>query len=128
MLNELQALRFKVAFWERRAELLETTRFWVVGHGMLESLLNPRPGLVARGVLWHVPTLPTTAQASDELRFEIDSRVAAQVATWRAARPVLDPIPVLAIPGYSDNDCGEFYDDARNVRFEPISRRPSARP
>ena len=73
-------------------------------------------------------TVVALFQASDELRFEIDSLVAAQVATWRAARPVVDPIPVLAIPGYSDNDCGEFYDDARNVRFEPISRRPSARP
>jgi hypothetical protein len=50
------------------------------------------------------------------------------VVHWRSARPVLDPIPVLAIPGYSANDCAEFYDDARNVRFEPISRRPSARP
>jgi len=126
VLDELQALHFKSAFWEHRARLLETTRFWVVGHGMLESLLNPRPGLVARGLLMQVPVLPTT-EDSDSFRFEIDARVAASIQAWPAARPVLDPIPVLAIPGYSDNDHAEFYADARNVRFEPISRRPSAR-
>ncbi|MEO8900759.1 MAG: DUF3025 domain-containing protein [Polyangiaceae bacterium] len=124
VLDELRALRFKQAFWERRAEVLETTRFWVVGHGMLESLLNPRQGLVARGVFLHIPSLPMPQQ-SDELRFEIDARVAAAVHAWRSARPVLDPIPVLAIPGYSDNESVGFYDDARNVRFEPVSRRPS---
>ncbi len=44
---------------------------------------------------------------------------------WRSVRTVLDPIPLLAIPGYSDNDSLAFYDDLRNIRFEPISRRPT---
>ncbi|MET0792467.1 MAG: DUF3025 domain-containing protein [Polyangiaceae bacterium] len=125
LLDELQALRFKRAFWERREELRATTRFWVVGHGMLESLLNPRPGLVARGLLLQVPSLPSP-EASDALRFEIDARIAHDIQAWRTARPVLDPIPVLAIPGFSANERAEFYEDERNLRFVPISRRPSA--
>ena len=36
VLDELRALHFKRAFWKRRAELLATTRFWVIGHGTLE--------------------------------------------------------------------------------------------
>jgi len=32
----------------------------------------------------------------------------------------------LAIPGFSANDSREFYEDMRNIRFEPISRRPPA--
>lgn len=46
--------------------------------------------------------------------------------SWRVARTVLDPIPLLAIPGYSDNDSSDFYDDMQNIRFEPYSRRPRA--
>jgi len=125
VLEELQALHFKRAFWERRAELLATTRFWLVGHGMLESLLQPHSRLAARSLLLHVPGLPAGEPATD-FRLELDALAAARIHAWRAARTVLDPIPLLAIPGYSDNDSADFYDDQRNVHFEPISRRPAA--
>jgi hypothetical protein len=123
VLEALRALHFKRAFWEMRDEVRATTRFWLVGHGMLESLLVPHPGLAARSLLLYVPSLATPEQ-SDELRLEVDAIAALRIHSWRAARTVLDPIPLLAIPGYSDNDCADFYDDLRNIRFEPRSRRP----
>jgi hypothetical protein len=123
LLSELRGLRFRQAFWHRRAELLATTRVWVVGHGLLEALLVRRQGLVARALLLQVPALPEPG-ASDAFRFDIDTRVASTIATWRAERTVLDPLPVLAFPGFDDNDCVDFYDDLRNLRFEPVSRRP----
>lgn len=126
VLEELQALRFKHVFWERRAELLATTRFWVVGHGMLESLLEPRPGLSVRSLLLHVPCLPSP-EADDRFRMEVDAVAAARIHDWRCVRAILDPMPVLAIPGYSDNDSPAFYDDFRNIRFHPYSRRPPGR-
>lgn len=125
VLEELRALRFRRAFWERRSELLATTRFWLVGHGMLESLLEPHSRLAARSLLLLVPALPAPERA-DDFRFELDALAAARIHAWRAARTVLDPIPLLAIPGYSDNDSADFYDDPRNIHFEPISRRPAA--
>ncbi len=125
VLEELRALRFKRAFWELRAELMATTRFWVVGHGLLEALLVPHPGLSARSLQLHVPVLPGP-ERSDELRFQLDALVAARIQAWRGARTVLDPVPVLAIPGYSENDAAAFYDDMRNIRYEPYSRRPPA--
>jgi Protein of unknown function (DUF3025) len=123
MLEELRGLRFKQAFWARRDELLATTRFWVVGHGMLEALLDPHPGMSARSLLLHVPTLPLEGP-SEPFRFSLDALVAERIHSWRQHRCVLDPIPVLAIPGYSDNDCAAFYEDMRNIRYEPTSRRP----
>jgi len=124
VLEALRALHFKRAFWEMREELRATTRFWVVGHGLLESLLTPHPGLAARSLLLYVPTLREPEQ-DDELRYEIDRAAAARIHAFRDARTVLDPIPVLAIPGYSDNGSADFYDDLCNIRFEPHSRRPS---
>lgn len=122
LLEELRELRFKQVFWERRAELLATTRFWLVGHGMLESLLEPHPGLTARSVLLHLPERNVTLP-SDDLRFEADAVAAARVDGWRAARAVLDPIPVLGVPGYCDNGTAAFYDDRHNIPFDPCSRR-----
>jgi hypothetical protein len=124
ILDELRALRFRRAFWERREELLATTQFCVVGHGVLESLLTPPPGLSVRALLLHAPSL-SSPEGSDALRHELDARAAALIQTWRTVRTVLDPLPVLCIPGYSRNDCQDFYDDMRNIRFEPCSRRPT---
>jgi hypothetical protein len=123
VLEELQALRFKRAFWERREEVMATTCFWLVGHGMLESLLTPPPGLAARALLLHVPCLPSP-EGGDALRFEIDALAATRIHAWRTTRVVLAPVPLLAIPGFWDNASPEFYDDMQNIRFEPQSRRP----
>jgi len=125
VLEELRALRFRQVFWEQREELLASTRFWLVGHGMLESLLTPHPRLAARALLLHVPRLTKPAGA-DAVRLELDAEAAAHIHAWRSTPVVLDPIPLLAIPGYSNNAARAFYDDAQNLHFEPISRRPAA--
>ena len=127
LLEDLRELRFKRFFWERRDELRATTLFWMVGHGTLESLLTPHPGLAAKGLLIHVPALPPP-EGMDALRFEIDRLAAQRIEAWRAAHTVLDPVPVLGIPGYADNDFAEFYDDAQQFRFDGRSRRADARP
>ena len=121
LLADLQALRFKRAFWQRRDELLRSTRFFVTGHGLLEALLTPLPGMVGRAILLHRSSLPPAGD--DELRCELDAWAAERVASFRHVRHVLDPIPVLAIPGWADNDAASFYDERQNLRFEPISRR-----
>jgi hypothetical protein len=117
LLQELRDLRFKRVFWERRAELMSTSQFWIVGHGTLESLLTPHLGLASKAVLLELPRPPRSYDA-DALRVAIDAQVAALIAGWRGAAPVLDPIPLLGIPGYADNAAAEFYDDARYFRFE----------
>jgi hypothetical protein len=124
LLVDLRELRFKRLFWERRAELLATTRFWIVGHGTLESLLAAHPGVASKGLLLHVTELPTTPEGWDALRFELDERAAETVAAWRGGHTVLDPVPVLGIPGYWENDFPEFYDDVDHFRFQRRSRRP----
>jgi hypothetical protein len=125
VLEELRALRFKAAFWQRRDELLESTRFWVIGHGLLESLLTPHARLSARSVLLHVPALPASSD-DDAFRFELDARLARRIAGWPARPELFDPLPLLAIPGYADNDSADFYEDARNLVFDPVSRRPTS--
>ncbi len=121
LLSALQELRFKDVFWQRRDELLATTRFWIVGHGTLESLLTPHLGLASKAVLLDLPH-PPASYAADTLRVATDERVAAIVHSWRGRVPVLDPIPLLGIPGYADNAHPEFYDDARYFRFARRAR------
>jgi hypothetical protein len=122
LLAELRALRFKHVFWERRSELLATSRFWVVGHGMLESLLTPHRGLSAKALLLELPGAPASYDA-DELRQQVDARAADQISAWASGMPTLDPLPLLGIPGYANNTTPDFYDDASYFRFERRSPR-----
>jgi hypothetical protein len=121
LLEELRALRFKAVFWQRREELLASSRFYVIGHGLLESLLTPHPRLAARSLLLHVPAL---SRDPDQQRFELDALAAERIHAWRQRPAMLDPIPVLAIPGYAANDSVAFYDDPHNQPFRPVSARP----
>jgi hypothetical protein len=120
ILEGLRAVQLKRIFWEQRAQLAATTRFFIVGHGLLESLLCPHPRLVARSLLMHVPD--ALSGTADELRQRSDARAAARIHEWRARRTVLDPIPLAAIPGFADNDDADFYDDRSRLPFEPRSR------
>jgi hypothetical protein len=127
ILQQLRALRFKQVFWERRAELLASTRFWIVGHGTLESLLTPHLGLASKAVLLQISRPPSSFH-EDELRHQLDARVAAEIEGWRRAVPTLDPLPLLGVPGYADNSAPEFYDDARYFRFQRVSGLQDTRP
>jgi hypothetical protein len=117
LLSALHELRFKYVFWQRRAELLATTRVWIVGHGSLESLLTPHLGLASKAVLLDLPRPPASYDDDDALRIATDERVAALVSGWRTNVPLLDPVPLLGLPGFADNSAPEFYDDSRYFRF-----------
>jgi hypothetical protein len=121
LLHHLAALRFKQVFWERRAEFTASTRCWVIGHGMLESLLSPHPRLSGKALLLELPHEPEV-YAADELRESIDARVAAIIDGWRGSAPALAPLPLLGLPGYAEAQDAEFYDDASYFRFERAAR------
>lgn len=127
LLQGLRDLRFKRVFWERRAELLATTRFWVIGHGTLESLLTPHLGLAGKAIFLDISQPPDQFDEA-ELRRAVDARVAALIeGRLRVApAPALDPLPLLGVPGYANNSSAEFYDDARYFRFQRVGARGAA--
>ena len=91
---------------------------------MLESMLLPHPGLSGKALLLELPR-PPSSYDDDELRESIDGRVAELIHSWRAGAPLLDPLPLLGVPGFADNASSAFYDDDRYFRFQ---RRPRSAP
>jgi len=57
-------------------------------------------------------------RADGELCERVDTLVAASVRGWRAATPVLSPLPLLGVPGYADNSSASFYDDDGYFRIQ----------
>jgi len=116
VLADLSALAFKRVFWERRASLSASTRFIVVGHGSLESLLRPHFALVGKALL--LPLNSPPPQDPVALFDSVDELAAEVVSDW-ARTPVLPaPVPLLGIPGWHPQQSSEFYDNARYFRQE----------
>lgn len=114
----LAAHAWEEAFWTRRAQMMETTRFLVFGHGTWDQLRKPFFGLCAKAIYRVVDAswldLPAT-----ERQGETDAWLAAQLldaGPLRAPRD-LAPLPLLGIPGVTpENQSATYYRDTRQFR------------
>jgi Protein of unknown function (DUF3025) len=119
----LADLKWFELFWQRQAALLRTTRFIAFGHGLLDSLREPHPKLMGKALFVHVSSLPLELSAS-QLRVFIDEQVAQRLPEFLNEPARLHPLPVLGIPGWSEQQCDAFY---RNEQYFRLARlRPRA--
>jgi len=115
-----QALRrfdWRTLFVERRTATLMQTESWVVGHGLLEKLVQPYKAITAHTLV--VPVDDSYFRASpQQRRTTVDRLVADWLDNWPFFTPRdLCPLPVLGLPGWwADNTTPGFYDDAEVFR------------
>ena len=104
LIEALQAGDWATLFVSQRHRWREA-RLLLVGHALLEKLLQPRKAITA-----HVWTVPATAgDPADWLARHLESQ-ALVTRPWR-------PMPVLGVPGWwNSNECAGFYDDATVFR------------
>lgn len=119
---ELPALlaerEWEEAFWRRRAQLMATTRFLVLGHGSWDQLRRPFPGLCAKAI-YRVVDASWLALAGADAQAETDAWLAAHLADTAAGLTPrgLSPLPLLGIPGVTaDSECAAYYRDQRQFR------------
>jgi hypothetical protein len=121
--EELAALEWTRVFWERRAELQQTTRFLVFGHGLLDALRDPHPRLMGMALFAHIPRDRLTLAASD-FRLFIDAALASRLPAFLSEPALLAPLPVLGVPDWSPNQSRVYYQDERY--FRTVRRRARA--
>jgi hypothetical protein len=109
---------WKELFWNRREELLATTRFFAFGHGFYEQSLAPYIGMVAKTVFVTVDGSFTGLPAQEQI-VRADELLAAHFAdrTNFPSPKAMAPMPVLGVPGWHPSTVTEsFYDDASYFR------------
>lgn len=119
----LAAHAWEEAFWQRRARLLESTRFMIFGHGSWEQLRAPFFGLCAKA-LYRVVDVAWLTLPSAERQRETDVWLAGRLGESRPAfgKSDLSPLPLLGIPGVTpDNARRDYYLD--RGQFRPRRRR-----
>jgi hypothetical protein len=119
----LTALDWISVFWERRAELQQTTRFLVFGHGLLDALREPHPRLMGMALYARVTRARLTLSDS-EFRPFVDAGLAKLVPEFLNEPAILAPLPVLGVPGWSANQARAYYEDERY--FRTVRRRARA--
>ena len=125
--ESLAALQWREVFWERRAELLQTTRFLVFGHGLLDALRDPHPRLMGKALFARVAADRLKLTGS-EFRVFVDGALAARLPEFLSEPARLHPLPVLGVPGWSDNQARAYYQDPHYFRTARQRARPANEP
>jgi len=124
----LSALEWPEVFWERRAELRQTTRFLVFGHGLLDALRDPHPRLMGKALFARI-SAEQLALADCDLRVFLDRALAALLPGFLSEPARLEPLPVLGVPDWSPHQSRAYYEDERyfrRARLRPrVPRAPS---
>ena len=121
--ESLAALEWRDVFWERRAELQQTTRFLVFGHGLLDALRAPHPRLMGKA-LFALVSADRLQLGGCDFRVFLDGALAPQLPDFLSEPARLHPLPVLGVPGWSTNQSGRYYEDEQY--FRPARRRQRA--
>jgi hypothetical protein len=126
LLRLILEFEWKALFWDRRAELASSIRFFTFGHACYEQALEPYIGMVAKTVFVPVDELffmlPMESQVS-----HADALVAAHFSSRAKfhSPKAMAPMPVLGVPGWHFAAQDEaFYDDPKHFRSK--GARPAA--
>ena len=120
LFERLAELNWVDAFFTRRAELLQSTRFIGFGHGLLDALRAPHPRLMGKALFVHVGAEPWSLGPS-ELRVWLDGALAPGLASFLSEPSRLAPLPVLGVPGWAAEQTLPFYQDTSY--FQTARRR-----
>lgn len=112
-------------FWQERDAWGCEIGCFMIGHAMLEKLLNPYVGVTAHALLVEVE--PTFFDlALPERQAYLDARIATFLKQGSLASPAcLNPFPLLGVPGWWKNDDLRFYQDAGYFRPKSKDRKVS---
>lgn len=119
----LRALDWVRVFWERRAELSQTTRFLAFGHGLLDTLREPHPRSMGMALFARI-TREHLLLGDTEFRLFVDASLARRLPEFLSEPGLLAPLPVLGVPDWSANQARAYYEDERY--FRTVRQRPRA--
>jgi hypothetical protein len=118
----LSDFKWKELFWFNRNEVVDTMGFYIFGHGLHEKALQPYVGMTGQGLLLPVADEFFTWPISRRMQ-HLDACVAAYINDATKCRDTLEltPVPLLGIPGWSEENEREAYYD--NQKYFRPSRR-----
>ena len=110
--------KWKELFWLHRQQTSQKMDFFVFGHGLYEKLLEPYVGLTAQGLVLQVGEEFFNWSLPKKLAY-VDEQIAVYLNNSTHCRSTreLNPVPLLGVPGWWDENKEEtFYDNSSYFR------------
>jgi len=119
LLELLRSFQWRTLFVERRSDVIESMRFHLVGHGLMEKALAPFIGITGKALL-----LPVADGALDNaVLLDVAAADWLTRPTNLASAQNLAPLPLLGIPGWDvRNQAPTFYDNVDYFRLGRLSK------
>jgi hypothetical protein len=118
LLELLRGFQWAELFWNRRADVMRSMRWYVFGHAQYEKAMRPFVGMTAKAITFQVARGFCNEPYGEQLA-QIDRMSANSLAcgdTLGSAR-ALTPVPILGIPGWSTQSAhASFYEDRSYFR------------
>ncbi|MFM7460842.1 MAG: DUF3025 domain-containing protein [Burkholderiales bacterium] len=113
LLSLLQNFAWRELFVARRADVLASMRFHLVGHGLMEKALAPFIGITGKAILLTVD--PTDLDRAEALDVAASAWLCDENNLTSATN--LSPLPLLGVPGWDPrNEHATFYDNTDYFR------------
>ena len=127
LLGALAGKDWKNAFVDQRKSWSLGTRLIVCGHALLEKFLDPYKAITAQVLLLRPGDLELQHEGVPE--HDLDEALSRALLSWRplTSTASLSPLPLMGIPGWSEGQDAEFYNDKsvfRPPRTEPGNSGP----
>jgi hypothetical protein len=134
--ESLRSFEWNALFWQRRTDVGRSIDFYLFGHGLYEKMLKPYVGLTAQGLLLKVDATFFDLPLAQRLQ-RLDELLATYLNNPRhcVTTRELTPVPLLGIPGWTDENAQQSYYDntdyfrpARQSRAQctPLNTAPSS--
>lgn len=110
--------KWKELFWLHREEIISSMGFYIFGHGIYEKAMQPYIGMTGQGLLIPVEDDFFTWPIPNRIQ-HLDEKVATYLTDVLHCRNTreLTPVPLLGIPGWSEqNRQAEYYDNQNYFR------------
>lgn len=118
LIELLRQFQWKRLFWERRDDVRLHMRFFVFGHAVHEKALAPYRGITAKAICVAVePDFAALTMAERLELLDIAAAAALSESPVLASTAMLQPLPILGIPGWAaENEQSAYYDDVKHFR------------
>jgi len=116
--------KWKELFLSQRDKVISQMGFYIFGHGLYEKAMQPYVGITGQGLVLQVNAEFFTWPLASRMQ-HLDERVATYLHDPVHCQDTheLTPVPLLGIPGWSnDNEQAEYYD---NLNYFRSGRRSS---
>ncbi len=125
LLSQLDCHQWQHVLYEKRAAWQECLYPVVFGHANLEMMLSPFIGLTGKWLAVTVPDSYGVSSLTEQCKM-IDEALQTRIGQlgYFTRSPLLKPLPLLGVPGWSKDQDAAFY--ANTDYFRP--QRPSAKP